>query len=214
MSENIWLWWDLAAAAIIVLCVFICYRQGFARTVIALLSYAAAAVAARMLAPVIAEIAYDSVIRDAITAAVMKELDSAVSGRIPLLILPLLPFLSRIMPDSITAQSTEQLVEGVIESTVRAPVVSLLSGVMFFVVFCAVLMLSRLVSRMFSGLYRIPVIGTADAVLGGIAGMIQAALILFVGSFAVKLAVSITGDTVWWLNTAVFEGTYIWYAFM
>jgi len=194
------------------------------RTVISLLSYVAAFAAARILSPVIAEYLFDAVLKDAITQAITKELSAALeSGQgtwtgslsgLPVLLLPLLPYLSELDIGGLALQNAGQIVDNIVETALRDPVVSILGGLLFLLVFSAALMLARSVSRLFVGLYRVPLIGMVDTLLGGIAGALQAVLILYLCSVVIKLALSLVGDGFWWMNEDVLKSTYIWYAFM
>jgi uncharacterized membrane protein required for colicin V production len=223
MQNYIWLLWDIAAAVIIILCIRHCARQGLVRTIISLLAYFIAAAAARALSPAAAELLYDYVVKDAMILFVSRELgDTLASGQelvgqvlesFPAILRQYAPALAELEGSGYASMEAAQLVESLVEAVLKNPVMMMLSGLAFLLLFSLVLIVIRFIARLFTDLYKVPVIGPVNTFLGGVVGALQAVLFLVLGSLALRLAISLTGGELIWLNARVMDDTYIWRVF-
>lgn len=223
MKEFAWLIWDSAAVCVMLYCVSRCARRGLVHTIVSLLGYIAAAFLAKIGSPAAAKFLYDNVVRDAIRLALSRRLEEAVAGggEVAVDVLDLVPdTLLRIMGQSgreaaVTSVAADagEMVETVIEAALRNPVVAILQAVCFLIIFSLAAFLVRYVARLFTGIYRIPVVGSINTMLGGVVGVLQALLILYIAAFALRLLIAFSDGGWWWLGTDVMDSTYIWRVF-
>jgi hypothetical protein len=71
----------------------------------------------------------------------------------------------------------------------------------------------RRFARLFTGVNNIPVIGNVNVFLGGVIGVGQAVVFLFIGALVIALAITLTNDSIPWLNREVMDDTFIWRPF-
>lgn len=217
-TQYIWILWDIAAIMVLALFVWGSAMRGFIRTFISLVGYVAALWAARAISPFLAEGLYERVVKDALRVLIVGRLDDLASGGhagINDLIGSIPEGLQRIMDqdvqaiaDTVTNSNTAQIVELFIDAALRKPVISALEGVLFLLAFTLTSLAVRYFSRFLTGFRRIPLIGTVDAVLGGVIGVGQGCLVLLVGALALQLTVLLSGGY-FWLNETILNDTYI-----
>lgn len=223
MQQYIWVIWDVVAVVLLIYFVYIGARHGILRTLVGLLGYAAAFFVARLGSPVAAQKLYDSVVRDAVKLVLTRRMAdllgqgtaaaSDITAAIP-------DSLRRLMGnDALDAAGSalhteaDLWIESLIDSALREPILSLLQGLFFLVIFTLTVLLVRFFSRMFSRLYMVPVLGTVNTLLGGVFGVLEAALVLFVASLALQLLILFSGGGFWWLSDIIMEETWIWRIF-
>lgn len=223
MEQYIWVIWDLIAVVVIIACVRHCAKQGLVRTIISFLAYFIAAAGARILSPIAAEFLYNLVVKDAMVLFVGRELgETLATGQdlvrqvldsFPAVLQQYVPRLAELADAGYATMEAGELVNSLVDAVLRDPVVMILGSLCFLVVFSLILMLTRWVARLFTGIYRIPVIGTINTFLGGVVGILQAVLFLLIGALAVKLAITLTGGELVWLSEDIMDQTYIWRVF-
>lgn len=216
MPGAAWVLWDLAALAILGFFIGTGASRGLVRTVIGLAGYVAAVFVARSGAPVIAGFLYDNVVRDALRLVLASRLEDflANGGATAGELVDAIPSgLQRIMDDEAARQAFQvdaaQLVETLIDAALREPVLSILQGLLFLVLFMATLLAVRYFARLFTGLHRVPVIGALNTVLGGVFGVVEAAVALVVLSLSLQLIILFSGGGFAWLNAQIMDATYI-----
>lgn len=221
MQGYIWLLWDIAAVLIIAFFIHNGAARGLVRTVVSLAGYLIALLAARFLSPVIAEFLYDKVVKDALIIVLTGRMEEALAGGggVASELLELIPDgLRRIMDGDVAgilgafSSDVEQLAETLVDTALRNPVLSILQALLFLVLFSLTLLLVRKLSWIFSGINRIPLIGTVNTLLGGVLGVIQAALAMVIGAVVLRLIIVFSGGFVW-LNPQIIDDTYIWRVF-
>jgi uncharacterized membrane protein required for colicin V production len=214
-ADYIWLLWDILAVVIFALFAFVGAERGLVRTLISFGGYIIAALLADLLSPILSVALYEGVVKDAIRLVILDRMgDSSgnVASAIP-------EGLARLMKDGSTADigsalgpEVNGIVEELIDAALREPVISILNSLCFILIFTVALLLTRHLSRLFRGMYRVPLLGTADTLFGGLAGIFEAAVVLVVVSLVFRVLIGVSGG--WdWLNDGVMDDTYIWRIF-
>lgn len=221
IGTYIWIAWDLLAAGIIFHRVRKCAGMGFVSTIIRLLIYIVAVAAAHMTYLKLADFLYDNVIHDVIQSTLVRSFNNMINGigksndivhSIPTALRILIGLKIGEVAD-IPVTDASGMAGQVIEMALKQPIISILHGVGFLLIFTLTAYIMRYIARLFTEINRVPVIGTLNAVLGGIAGVVEGLLMLFVSGFIMRIAIEVSGEVWWWLNSGVIENTYIWRLF-
>lgn len=220
-TRYIWVLWDVAAVAVLFYLVWQSAVRGLVRTLVSFCGYAAAAIAANMAAPILAKLAYDHLVRDALTLVIMRRLENFLSqgGALADSLLNAIPgnLQKVISPDLLSSTESEAdltgMVEGIIDAALRDPVMSLIQGLLFLILFTVALLLVRHFSRLFTGIYKIPVIGNINTLLGGVLGVLEAGLVLLIAALVSHLLITVTGGGFFWMNERIMDNTYVWRVF-
>lgn len=222
MPEYAWVLWDLAAVAILYICVRVCSANGFMRTIVSFLGYFAAAAFAWFSGPFAARFIYNNIVRGMLESALVSsfsgalesggangDLMAAMPGGLALLMGGGAKSLSAIAPQN----SVELLAGAVIDSVLQDPVMNILNACCFLLLFTMTAFVIRKFAMMLTEIHRIPVIGTVNTVAGGIVGVFQGILILLIMAFLMRAAVSFSDGEWRWLNESIMGDTYIWRIF-
>lgn len=221
MAERyLWIVWDLLALFILFRCIQTSAYRGFLRTLVSFLGYVAAAAAAKLGSPYLANLVYQHLVRDALRLVIVRRLEQFVSqgGAAAEGLLEVLPFgLQKVMNQDAALPweggDISQMVEQVIDATLMEPVISLLQGLAFLLLFTLAMLVVRQFAKLFTGVYKIPIIGPINTVLGGLIGVLQGGLCLLIGALAIHLVILMTGGGFFWLGPGVMDDTYIWRVF-
>ena len=73
--------------------------------------------------------------------------------------------------------------------------------IIFVLLFSILLFVVHLLSGLFQELHRLPVIGTANSLLGGAVGLVEVILLVFAFTTLLQLFFVLTGNSVSWLNS-------------
>jgi len=196
-----WIIVDLIALAIIILVVAIAAWRGFFRTAVGLLGVIFAALAAAALATPAAKFLYAAVVRDLLRVTISRRIESTFAEGVPganwFSALPGWAF--RLMPPQAGAEPPDisgnimAVVEQLIDSTLGPPILLLLRGASFFVLFAVFMLLSFFLSRLTWVINRIPMVGPLNVWLGGVLGVGQALIILWLLALLAQIYIAITG---------------------
>lgn len=220
IRDFIWVLWDIAAVLVFLLFVHAGASRGLIRTAISFAGYALAVAAANLLSPILAWGLYDKVVKDAIRLVILNRLGEYTGSGADEIASAIPDSLTRIMDGDILetvggalGMEAGHLVDQLIDAALREPVLSILNSILFLLLFTIVLLVVRNLSRLFRGVYKIPVIGTLNTVLGGILGVLEAAAVLLVAALAMKLLIDFSGGGWFWLDTGIMDDTYIFRVF-
>ena len=101
-----------------------------------------------------------------------------------------------------------------IETVVVKPiVVFLLQTVLCLLIFAVCAIIVKAIAAMFRKFYELPILGPINSILGGVIGIFEAAIVLFVLALAVSVVIALTSNELKWLNTNVIESTNLFRVF-
>ena len=88
-------------------------------------------------------------------------------------------------------------------------VVACISVVIFIVLFIAIRVVCALLAKMFKTVNKVPILGFANRLAGGLSGFVIGGVNIILLSFLFSIIVIITGDSLSWLNSQVISQSQI-----
>lgn len=108
---------------------------------------------------------------------------------------------------SITDLSYENQGESVIANIIDPVVIVPLRIILFLILFSVVSVVLEALANASKIINRIPVISSANELLGGILGLVKAAVIIFVICIGIQFLISVTNDSLVFINTGTIQET-------
>lgn len=108
---------------------------------------------------------------------------------------------------SVTDFGYESRGEAVIAKIIDPLIISPLRIILFFVIFAIVVAILEAIANASKIINRIPVISSANELLGGILGLAKAVIIIFVISIGIQFLISVTDDSLVFINTFTIDKT-------
>ena len=224
MQDKAWILWDLLAVAVVVYCIQKGVKFGLVRMVVSFACYIISTLIAREYSAPAAESIYRGAIEAPLKESIATRLEeSLVNGFDASGLVEALPGWMKALAETLTDQEilktvnlglgAGKIADIVVEQVLYEPLVSLIQGIVFLLIFTVLSWLIHRLSRLLSGVYRIPVVGTINSVMGGIVGVLQAAVLLVAIGVMVQLMGTFFAGTAMWMNRDVIESTYIFRVF-
>ncbi len=193
---------DLIILAITVILVIIGVVRGIARTLLNVLSVAASAVCSYLGAGLLSNLIYTSIISPEITKNVTNSMaDTSASAAtiiqeaidaLPEFVVNTLKMLGIVL-DNVTKSAVSAVngsasnVTSAVDLALKPVITSVLSVILMALLFIIFLFIFKKISNRAERLFHIPVVGALNGFLGGILGLIEAAIIVFVGILVIKV---------------------------
>jgi len=236
-----WLAWDVFALVVLAHFVARSASRGFVRTIVSFLGFMIAAVLAGTFSTALAKLLYDNIVRDALELIVSRQIgaavtDGAVTTSSVLEFLPqslrvlaeqpgtLLDFIPQTFWDalegtgdqlvqSFLGDNSEALAAVLVNNVLQSPVLALLRGISFFIIFSLTVFLVRYLSRALNIVNDIPVVGRFNTLLGGVVGLLQGLMALYLLAVLLQMVIQLTGNGLAWLNRQVIDSTFVYRVF-
>lgn len=205
---------DIIVIALIAVCAVVSYRNGFLRSFVAFIGTAVAFVAAVMMSEPLAANTYDVMLEEKVAVAVEESIEEyGIEGVENVLektdvIIEMLPASlanvvgTKITDDLIEEKFLEFMEEngGNISAALSGKIIEpVLTGTIQILIFCLIFivggMIMKLLSRLVGGVRYVPLFGSLDRMLGGVFGLIQGMLYVFVLAAVLWLLIQITNDS-------------------
>ncbi|MCI8624042.1 MAG: CvpA family protein [Provencibacterium sp.] len=209
MQDFVVLAYDIVTVLIFIYMIVVGARRGFARTLACFIGYVAALFGAAALSEPAARWIFEALLRPSIVSGISEKLSQVQAELLPE---SLLSFAQSI-PEGVLGMlglDPEKLVEtlhdligssgagaaGAIADSVIAPlVVNLLKAVLFLLLFSVAMFFVRRLAGVFGEINRLPLIGPANQIMGGLVGAAQAALTMYVIVLVLGLVLSLTAGS-------------------
>lgn len=208
---------DLLIVGIIVLMMWQCARRGFVRTVIELIGYILSLVLAFTLSSVLANFVYKTFLRAALIKTVEGQLTAAASGNVGGAVTGIFDNLPGVVSNAaagfgVSRESVAQQIEAKISqgAAEAAPaitdfiaqkiLVSLLSMIFLFILFIAFMFIVRILAKIINKAFSIPVLGTANRLLGAGIGIFKGLVLVIVLTTVISLILPLTRDGIWFIT--------------
>lgn len=201
---------DIALFAVLLLCIVIAAKRGFVLSLLEFVGFFLAGACALWLSGVIAPVVYDRFFAQSITQAIVAQMPdlsgAATAAQQAQAVLAGLPdavaqFAASLGVDiaALTQAIGEADLSGAalaqaLSESVAKPIVTLLCRAVLFVALVLVLgIVFRMVAAVIDRFFRLPVLRTANAALGGVVGALKGLLIVCVLGVALLLAANFFG---------------------
>lgn len=206
---------DAAVIVMVFWTVYTSASKGFVASVIDLIGYVAALVGSRIISKFVSQMLYDSVLRPLLIDRVsdvlneyftvdqlIGELDK-IFDELPAVLTNAINLDSRNLIAGLQQNSGmgTNLAAGFTDAIVGPAVIGILQIVLFLVLFSVTLYAVHMLSSLFQEMYRLPVVGAANSILGGAVGMLESILLIFAFTTLLKLIFVLSGNAISWLNT-------------
>lgn len=204
---------DLVTVGVFILTVFFAYKRGFISAIIHfvgfLLAYLLAFVVSNPLGQAIDSSCMNKIVSGVVSGSVKSggsDFFSKIIGSIPSTVGNSLSGLSKTL-----GSESEKAISGLI-SAISAPISMMISRcIAFIVIFIIAIVAIRVIEHFSRLLKHVPIIGTLNSLLGGIVGIFEALLIMFLISTLVSISVSFASfDKKPWVSKNTIQSTYIY----
>ena len=190
-------------------------KKGFVAAAIDLIGYVAALIGARFISKFMANWIFEAILRPIAIDKVKGVLDEYFTlDQLVSELEKVVDELPAIVTNSINLEGEDialrlqqttglgtDLVSGFTDAIVAPAIIGVMQVLIFIILFSLALYVVHLLSSLFQEMYRLPVIGTANSVLGGAIGLVEVILLVFAFTTLLQLFFVLTGDSVSWLNS-------------
>lgn len=211
--------YDIILVAIVIVLVLINYFRGAAKALAGILTAIASYALATVLGKLLAFRIYDALVQPAIEKAIggaINNLSVDTAAKLP-------SWLSGLL--SLSGKEPSELIQGAL-SGVSEPAVNAVDGALrpiaqniliFFITLLLFLLLCFLIRlvivRPVLKLFELPVIRTANRIIGGVIGLIDAFLLISMLAYLTKLLLPTFGSQTGWFNESTIYNSFIFYHF-
>ena len=195
---------DVILLTVLVAFIFTAAKKGFMRSLLELIAVIVALVMAYQFSPVVAQAAYDNLVEESLIETVQTQLDENLnissSTEKAEVVLESIPGFMETFADSLGIDtkkmvenmgsfslSSENLATELVVKVAQPIVVAALTA-LFFLLLSAILMFAlKWVAGLLSKLFKLPLLGTVNKVLGGVLGACKGVMVIIFVSTLLKL---------------------------
>ena len=194
---NLTVWLDIGVSILFILTIIVCYRRGFAKTILGLLSSVISLAGAYFLGSWLSKLIYDNAIKDKIVSNVSNSMESSVSSttsKVETATNDLPEFVDKILGyfgynSSNINKGIDSNVANGIESVVGPIVTALIAFLLVFLLFIILRFITGKISKMICHGFNLPVISTVNHIVGGVVGIFNALILIYFLSGIVTYAI-------------------------
>lgn len=220
--------YDAIVVFVIISSVIFSYKTGFLRSILSVVSYSVSFFIANFLGRFVSQIIFDNFIRSKIENDIFSTLSSSLSsGNMMSGVNKISSVIPEWLTSSLIGEKTIDDVAGgfianndlgaasnaIANQIFRPYVIMIISIISFFVLFAGAKILFRYIYMLTSVVERMPVIGAVNGLLGGICGVVKAAILLFIFAIVVFVIILITKNEMSWMNTGIINETNLFFMF-
>ncbi len=189
---------DVGAILVVAYCAHSAAKKGFVRTVIQILAYIGVILAASFLSRAAAPVLYDRVLEPALIGKyqdLAKEISQGEQAiELPQALMELLP--EDLVPD----QMAQDLLEDLVDETMRPILVGAIEMVGFVLCFALLTIVVNLILSALGVINYLPVVGTLNSLLGGVIGIFQGLMLVWVVALLIRGMLYLYPQG-WWVFT-------------
>lgn len=209
------MWWilDLILLVLLLAGFLVYFNKGLLAAVVGIVGTLAAVLIAFWASGVLTPYVYDNFVKDKVVAYAQEKLVDGGSEKLSQLLGTDID-LSAIFGDSETADAAVEAVAGsdeasgaIVESTLGTTVRGVVRTILAIIIFFLALLIIRIIVSLLQKANKLPVLGAANKVLGGVLGLAMGALWCYIFVTACALAIKISLNSLSWLNTEIVDRT-------
>lgn len=216
---------DLIIFGIILLLVIIGAARGIAKTLLNLLSVAAAGIFSYLAAGLLSNLIYTAFIGPSITNSVTDSMadSTAAAGAVvqdaidglPEFMVNIFSFFG-ITTDALSKSADTALntagtsAAQAVEIAVKPAVTGVLSIILIVLLFIIFLIICKKISKKLERLFHIPIVGTLNRILGGALGFLEGSAVCLIVIFVLKISMAVSGDPI--ISSELIDGSYVFAA--
>lgn len=217
---------DLIAVALIIIMVVLSARKGFLSGFVSFVGWLVSAFVANTFCTVIADYVYINFIHSKIYDAVFDALSnhtlsvsSSYSDFFESLPESLRTLLGSVDPEVLNKifsdpqRTLESVSSQICEDIIGPIVMTLLVALSFIVIFLICMFIVNLLARLFKGVRKIPIIGPINTFFGGVIGVAEAIIIIYVIKIVIEFVTTAAGGNFFGLASDDFSNSYIFKIF-
>ena len=203
---------DIGVIIIVILTIIVCFKRGFAKTVLGLLSNIVSIVGAFVLGTSLSDLIYSGLIKDNIIESLSSSINSnlststsSVSGQASELpdyvnsILSLFGYSADTVNKNIDTMVETQSnnIASAVESAIGPVITAILSFFLVIILFIILRFITAKISKLIAGVMEVPVLHTVNRVLGGLVGILDGLVVVYFLTAIVIIVVPIvTGGAI------------------
>ena len=213
---------DLAIVLIVALCVLVGIKRGAVKEIVSLVGIAVALVLAITVSKIGAAFIYNNFVGEAIYDSVYESVEKHIGSDISSTIDSLPEELFDI-GDALGVDITEKLQSGlnedsnlaagvadIVSNSIAKPLVkSIIQVVLFIILFIVIKVLIGWLGRILNVVAKLPVIGAANKLVGGVLGFLKGLIIASIICYVVIIVLKVKPDGIAGINMEIVESTKI-----
>ncbi|MGN0460660.1 MAG: CvpA family protein [Ruminococcus sp.] len=210
---------DLGVIIIVLLTVIVCFKRGFAKTVLGLLSNIISVVGAFILGTSLSDLIYSGLIKDNIIDSLSSSINSNLStttstveeqtSALPDYIQSILSLfgystdtVNRNIDTMVETQSNN--IASAVESAIGPVITAIISFFLVIILFFILRFITARLSKLIAGVMEVPVLHTVNRILGGLVGILDGLVIVYFLTAIVIIVVPVlTGGAVSYFDFGV-----------
>ncbi len=213
---------DLVAVTLIIIMVIVSARKGFLSGLVSFVGWLVSAFVAHTFCTVIADYVYINFIKSKIYSAVFNALSnhtpsisSSYSDFFESLPESLRTLLGSVDPETLNEifsdpqRTIESVSLQICEDVIGPVVMTLLVALSFIIIFLLCMLIVNLLARLFKGVRKIPIIGPINTFLGGVIGVAEAVIVIYVIKIIIEFVTTAAGGNFFGLAPDDFSNSYI-----
>ena len=216
---------DLVLVLLVLLIIYMAYRKGFLRSILSLGGFLIATVFAFVFGRMFAEGIFEWFVKPWLTTTVQNDIVAGTGNNITQVVENMYTNLPGILSGGLDMLfgSKQALITNIqngvaggsvpitdtIVGTLKPLLVSLISILAIFILFALCMLALRVINRLLVKVRHIPVIGAVDGLLGGLIGILEAAIWVMILVFLVKALILLSGNGLPWLNENIIDSSYM-----
>lgn len=225
MQEYIPIIIDVSIIAIVALMVLLQAKRGFVRTIVELVGCVLAAVIAFSAASYIANAVYENNIRESVVESVSQTVEQ--SGKIDKTqiddLWESLPQVVKIAAagggidkdsiisglDKAVKNGSGRVGEFLADDLIKPIVTSAISFVTAMILLAILMVLVRFIARKIDKVARLPILGTANAILGGVLGFLKGCVLIFLLIILISMLMPMFNNKIWFFTPQTIDKTHL-----
>ncbi|MGN1131293.1 MAG: CvpA family protein [Ruminococcus sp.] len=210
---------DLGVIIIVLLTVIVCFKRGFAKTVLGLLSNIVSVVGAFILGTSLSDLIYSGLIKDNIIDSLSSSINSNLStttstveeqtSALPDYIQSILSLfgystdtVNRNIDTMVETQSNN--IASAVESAIGPVITAIISFFLVIILFFILRFITARLSKLIAGVMEVPVLHTVNRILGGLVGILDGLVIVyFLTAIVIIVVPVVTGGAVSYFDFGV-----------